>query len=119
MFLSLVFVLTSPPSFAGPANPGYEIICKKYLPGSNEELPDGISLSYDQRVQNFLKCYNKQVLQAEKDCKKLFEKSQCENRTNQWINKTFLLNPRNQQVAQGLGRCNRRRNLMMNIRDVR
>jgi hypothetical protein len=66
------------------------IECLKYLPGTNEVLPDGVHLSRDQNVANLMRCYCEVVVPAEMACTRNDTPANCRATTAAWIRDNIL-----------------------------
>ncbi len=71
------------------------IECPKWLPGTNQVLPQGIQLSPQQELENRLRCYCSVVKPAEMVCLQRNSREDCEERTRSWVTSNFPnFNPR-------------------------
>lgn len=62
-----------------------QINCPEWLPGTDQVLPMGVTLSREQKIKNNLKCYCKIVKPAEIECLKIRSPELCTRRTSDWI----------------------------------
>ena len=62
-----------------------QIECPEWLPGTNQVLPPGVTLTIDQKLKNNLRCYCEVVKPAETKCLKTRAPEICHRRTENWI----------------------------------
>lgn len=67
-----------------------QINCPEWLPGTNQVLPQGITLTREQKVKNNLRCYCSIVKPSEEECRNLYPPEVCERRTNRWIQENIV-----------------------------
>tara|TARA_R100000808_G_C2148381_1_gene156524 strand:- start:925 stop:1272 length:348 start_codon:yes stop_codon:yes gene_type:complete len=92
MFYKSLFLLV----FANLFNQAYQlqqIDCPKWVPGSNEVLPRGVTLSPELELQNRVRCFCEVVKQKERECiARRVPKNLCKARTTRWVEDNLLLN---------------------------
>jgi len=65
------------------------IECPKWLPGTNQVLPQGVQLSPQQELENRLRCYCSIVKPAEELCLQHNSMEECKERTRDWVTLNF------------------------------
>ncbi len=71
------------------------IECPKWLPGTDQVLPQGVQLSPQQELENRLRCYCSIVKPAEELCMQRNSREACKERTRSWVTSNFPnFNPR-------------------------
>ena len=81
--------------FANLFNQAYQmenITCPKWVPGSNEVLPRGVSLSPELELKNRVRCYCEVVMRKERECVAMrIPLNLCKARTAQWVEDNLML----------------------------
>jgi hypothetical protein len=69
-----------------------QIQCPKWLPGTNEILPQGVTLSPDLELENRVRCYCEVVKAKEADClTRQVPENICKDRTRLWVRNNLLI----------------------------
>ena len=103
--------------FSNMFNQAYQlqaIDCPKYVPGTNQLLPAGVTLSPDLELQNRIRCYCEVVKYKERECIRARVPSNlCKARTAAWVQDNLMLkkNYRRIDAVQPLPQRDR----MMNV----
>ena len=81
--------------FANLFNQAYQlenITCPKWVPGTNEFLPVGVTLSPELELMNRGRCYCEVVKQKEQECVTMrVPWNLCKARTDQWVENNLKL----------------------------
>lgn len=81
--------------FANLFNQAYQmqnITCPKWVPGTNEILPRGVTLSPELELKNRVRCYCEVVLPQERGCiANNVPKNLCKARTAAWVEDNLML----------------------------
>ena len=81
--------------FANMFNQAYQlqnITCPKWVPGSDEVLPVGVTLSPELELANRVRCYCEVVKQKERECVTMrVPWNLCRARTAQWVENNLKL----------------------------
>jgi hypothetical protein len=103
--------------FANLFNQAYQlqhIECPKWVPGSNEILPAGVSLSPELELQNTVRCYCEVVKAKEQEClSRRVPANLCKARTRIWVENNLSLK-KNFQLVNGISPLPRR-DRMINV----
>ena len=68
------------------------VACPNWLPGTNEILPEGVTLSPKMKLHNALRCYCEIIKPAEIRCMEEFPRRQiCKERTDRWVEQNLIL----------------------------
>ena len=90
IYKSLFFLV-----FANMFNQAYQmqhITCPKWVPGTNEVLPLGVTLSPQLELENRVRCYCEVVKQKEQECiARHVPANLCKARTAQWVEDNLRL----------------------------
>ena len=69
-----------------------QIECPKWLPGTNEILPPGVTLAPDLELENRVRCYCEVVKAKEADClARQVPENICKDRTRLWVRNNLLI----------------------------
>tara|TARA_R110002020_G_C16006369_1_gene750709 strand:- start:80 stop:427 length:348 start_codon:yes stop_codon:yes gene_type:complete len=104
MIYKSLFILV----FANLFNQAYrleQINCPKWVPGTNQVLPEGITLSPELELDNRVRCYCEIVKKKEKECiARHVPANLCKTRTAAWVEDNLMLreNFRQAQVPGAL-----------------
>ncbi len=80
-----------------------DIECPRWVPGTEQILPAGVTLSPAQELQNIVRCYCEVVKQEESQClSRQIPKSVCLERTSEWIEKNLSLHQRRYNNVNGV-----------------
>ena len=63
--------------------------CPEWLPGTNQILPAGVTLTKEEKLKNNLRCYCEIVKPAENECIQTRAPEICRRRTNNWIDENI------------------------------
>tara|TARA_R110002051_G_scaffold140136_2_gene212938 strand:- start:1928 stop:2275 length:348 start_codon:yes stop_codon:yes gene_type:complete len=103
--------------FANLFNQAYQlqqIKCPKWVPGTNQILPQGVTLSPELELKNRVRCYCKVVKEKERQCiAQHVPASICKARTAQWVEDNLKLKE-SFQLVNGVSPLPRR-DRMMNV----
>jgi len=81
--------------FANMFNQAYQmqdITCPKWVPGTNQTLPAGVTLSPELELQNRVRCYCQVVMPQERGCiANNIPKNLCKARTAAWVEDNLRL----------------------------
>ncbi len=81
--------------FANMFNQVYQmqtITCPKWVPGTNQILPAGVSLSPELELKNRVRCYCEVVMPQERGCiANNVPKNLCKARTAAWVEDNLML----------------------------
>lgn len=81
--------------FANIFNQAYQleyITCPKYVPGTNQLLPEGVDLSPELELMNRVRCYCEVVKAKEREClARHVPANVCKSRTNAWVEDNLKL----------------------------
>ena len=81
--------------FANMFNQAYQlqqINCPKWVPGTNQVMPAGITLSPELELQNRVRCYCEVVKRMERECiDRHIPRTICLSRTTQWVEDNLAL----------------------------
>ena len=81
--------------FANMFNQAYQmqqINCPKWVPGTNQVVPAGVTLSPSLELQNRVRCYCEVVKRMERECiERNIPKTICLSRTSQWVEENLSL----------------------------
>ncbi len=81
--------------FANMFNQAYQmqnITCPKWVPGTNEILPHGVTLSPELELKNRVRCYCEVVLPQERGClANNVPRNLCKARTAAWVEDNLML----------------------------
>jgi hypothetical protein len=90
IYKSLFFLV-----FANMFNQAYQmtnIECPRWVPGTNEILPRGVTLSPELELQNRVRCYCEVVLPQERGClSNNVPRNLCKARTAAWVEDNLML----------------------------
>ena len=91
MFYKSLFLLV----FANLFNQAYnveQISCPKWVPGTNQVLPQGVSLSPELELENRVRCYCEVVKAKEAEClARYIPATICKARTRIWVENNLKL----------------------------
>lgn len=66
--------------------------CPKWVPGTNEVLPEGITLSPEQELVNRVRCYCEVIKPLESQCiQQGYPQEACRQKTTLWISRNLSL----------------------------
>jgi len=114
--LKLLILLASLPFI----HPESEIKCPKYMPGSDVEVPAGVTFQYtpEQWRNNQMRCYCETVKNTENLCVRAgYNKARCKAKTNTWVQQNFPIIP-SPGGGEGNNERDGRANFILNIRTV-
>jgi hypothetical protein len=81
--------------FANMFNQAYQmqdINCPKWVPGTNQILPAGVTLSPELELKNRVRCYCEVVIPQERECIiNNIPRNLCEARTATWVEDNLML----------------------------
>ena len=81
--------------FANMFNQAYQIqtiTCPKWVPGTNQILPAGVTLSPELELKNRVRCYCQVVMPQERGCiANNIPKNLCKARTAAWVEDNLML----------------------------
>ncbi len=81
--------------FANMFNQAYQmqdIKCPKWVPGTNQILPAGVTLSPELELKNRVRCYCEVVKAKERECVQMrIPLNLCKARTAAWVEDNFML----------------------------
>ncbi len=90
MFKSLFLLI-----FANMFNQAYQmqnINCPRWVPGTNQVLPRGVTLSPELELKNRVRCYCEVVMSKEQECiSNNIPKNLCKARTAAWVEDNLML----------------------------
>ena len=88
--------------FANMFNQSYQlqnITCPKWMPGTNEILPAGVTLAPELELRNRVRCYCEVAMPQERGCiANNVPKNLCKARTAAWVENNLLLREQLVQV---------------------
>jgi len=113
MFYKSLFMLI----FANMFNLTYQlenIECPKWVPGTKQLIPQGVSLSPELELQNRVRCYCEVVKAKEAECLSRYVPANiCKARTRLWVENNLQLKA-GFQLVNGVGRTPKR-DRMINV----
>lgn len=85
MLLALLLIASPPHS------PDTDIVCPRWVPGTNVQVPPGVTYDYTptEEIESRLRCYCAWVKPLETECKEEFPPSRCLAKTHAWIVENF------------------------------
>ena len=104
--------------FANLFNQAYrlqQIECPKWVPGTNQVLPQGVSLSPELELKNRVRCYCEVVKLKERQCLAQYVPANiCKARTAAWVEDNLSLKQNGFQLVNGVA-PSPRRDRMINV----
>lgn len=97
-------IFATPSTAPTPYNLAYnlqQIACPRWLPGSNELVPQGVILSPSLQLQNKVRCFCEVVKREEQLCiRQHIPETICKERTSAWVQDNLTLPGNNGQGHQ-------------------
>jgi hypothetical protein len=92
--MSLI-IFATPPTAPAPYNLAYnlqQIKCPRWLPGSDELVPQGVVLPQNLQLQNKVRCFCEVVKREEQRClRRQVPGTICKERTSDWVRDNLAL----------------------------